>query len=118
MRLGSTAQFYYIGSRIGGVSGLQAGSGVLTNCCCDRDNNSHIIINIYVERFDKFSPGLIRWWVLRESFHENVLKHVFPPDWVNAQECLDSLRFFFKPETAQKSSLNREDEKDHQNEKC
>ena len=31
-------------------------SAVLTNCCCDRENISHI--DIYLERFDKFSPGL------------------------------------------------------------
>ena len=37
-----------------------------------------------------------------ENLHNlNVLTQVFPPDLVNAQECLDPLRFFFKPETAQ-----------------
>ena len=34
-------------------------SAVLTNCCCDRENNSNV--NIYLERFDKFSAGL---WVV------------------------------------------------------
>ena len=38
------------------MSALQAGVLTINNCCCDRENNSPI--NIYLELFDKFFPGL------------------------------------------------------------